>query len=47
MHDIPNLLIAGGSTFVGSAAVNPTLTMVALAIRTADYLMDQILDRQN
>jgi len=43
MHDIPNLFVAGGSTFVGSAAVNPTLTMVALAIRTANYLMEQIL----
>lgn len=39
-----NLFLAGGSIFVGpSGAVNPTLTMVALAMRTTDYILDQIL----
>jgi choline dehydrogenase-like flavoprotein len=34
--------VAGGSTFVGSSgAVNPTLTMVALALRTADVIAEQ------
>jgi choline dehydrogenase-like flavoprotein len=41
VHGISNLFLAGGSMFVGSAAVNPTLTMVALAIRTTDYIIGQ------
>jgi choline dehydrogenase-like flavoprotein len=42
MHGSPNLFVAGGSNFVGtSGAVNPTLTMVALALRTADFIGDQ------
>jgi glucose dehydrogenase len=43
LHGTPNLFVMGGSTFVSPSAVNPTLTMVALAIRTADYIMDQLL----
>jgi choline dehydrogenase-like flavoprotein len=44
VHNSPNLFVVGGSNFVGtSGAVNPTLTMVALAFRTADYLLDQLL----
>ncbi len=43
VHGLPNLFVVGGSSFVGTSAINPTLTMVALAMRTADYLMDQIL----
>jgi choline dehydrogenase-like flavoprotein len=41
--DLPNLFVVGGSTFVGSGSVNPTLTMVALAFRTFDYMLDQVL----
>ncbi|NRB06001.1 MAG: hypothetical protein HRU34_00545 [Richelia sp.] len=40
---ISNLFVAGGSTFVGSGTVNPIFIMVALAIRTFDYLDNQIL----
>jgi choline dehydrogenase-like flavoprotein len=44
VHGIPNLFAVGASTFVGSSgAVNPTLTLVALALRTADYLVEQVL----
>jgi len=39
-HDIPNLFIAGASTFVTSSGANPTNTVMALAARTADYLLD-------
>ena len=42
VHGISNLFIAGGSTFIGSATVNPTLTMVALAIRTSEYISEQV-----
>lgn len=37
-HDVPNLFISDGSLFSTSAAPNPTLTIVALAIRQADHI---------
>jgi choline dehydrogenase-like flavoprotein len=41
-HDVKNLFISDGSQFTTSAAENPTLTIVALAIRQADYIADQM-----
>jgi choline dehydrogenase-like flavoprotein len=42
LHGSSNVFVTGGCTFVGSSgAVNPTLTMVALALRTADFIGDQ------
>jgi choline dehydrogenase-like flavoprotein len=38
VHDIPNLFVSDGSLFSSSAAANPTLTIVALAIRQADHI---------
>jgi choline dehydrogenase-like flavoprotein len=38
-HEIPNLGVIDGSVFVTSGAVNPTTTICALALRTADYLL--------
>lgn len=43
VHGTPNLFVVGSSTFAGTAAVNPTLTIVALALRTARYLLEEIL----
>ena len=40
-HDIPNLFISDGSVFTTGAAENPTLTIVTLAIRQADYIAQQ------
>ena len=37
-HDVPNLFVVDGSVFVTSAAVNPTTTIQAIALRTADWL---------
>ena len=38
-HGVPGVYVAGGSTFPGSSgAMNPTLTMVALAFRTSDRI---------
>lgn len=37
-HDVPNLFIADGSVFPTGAAANPTLTIVALAMRQAGHL---------
>lgn len=41
-HDIPNLFISDGSQFTTGAGENPTLTIVTLAIRQADYIADQM-----
>jgi choline dehydrogenase-like flavoprotein len=41
-HDVPNLFISDGSQFTTGASENPTLTIVALAIRQAEYLSDQL-----
>ena len=37
-HEVPNLGIMGGSVMGTSGARNPTLTLQALAWRTADYV---------
>ncbi|NTX25714.1 GMC family oxidoreductase [Burkholderia pyrrocinia] len=44
-HDIPNLFVSDGSQFTTSAAENPTLTIVTLAIRQADYIARQMQQR--
>jgi choline dehydrogenase-like flavoprotein len=41
-HDIQNLFISDGSQFTTGGAENPTLTIVTLAIRQADYIADQM-----
>ena len=44
-HDIPNLFISDGSQFTTGGAENPTLTIVSLAIRQADYIASQMAQR--
>ena len=41
-HDISNLFVSDGSQFTTGASENPTLTIVALAIRQADYIAKQM-----
>lgn len=40
-HDVSNVVVADGSCFVSSACQNPTLTMMALAVRACDHLVDR------
>ena len=40
---VPNLFATGGSTFPQSASGNPTLTILAMAYRTADAIIDKYL----
>ena len=45
-HDVANLFISDGSQFTTGGAENPTLTIVALAIRQAGYLADQLSKKE-
>jgi hypothetical protein len=40
-HDVDNLFVIDGSVFVTGAAVNPTPTIQALALRTAEYIANE------
>jgi len=41
-HDVPNLFVSDASQFTTGGAANPTLTIVALAIRQAEYIAEQL-----
>ena len=41
-HDVANLFVSDGSQFTTGAAENPTLTIVALAIRQADHIASEL-----
>jgi choline dehydrogenase-like flavoprotein len=41
-HDLDNLYVVDGSFFVSSAAVNPTLTIIANALRVGDHLLERL-----
>jgi choline dehydrogenase-like flavoprotein len=41
-HDIKNLFVMDGSGFPSSACQNPTLTIMALCVRSCDYLMGEM-----
>jgi choline dehydrogenase-like flavoprotein len=41
-HDVKNLFVMDASSFVSSGCQNPTLTIMALAVRSTDYLMDEM-----
>ena len=45
-HDVPNLFVSDGSLFSTSAAPNPTLTIVALAIRQAEHIAERMSRRE-
>ncbi|MBS1806972.1 MAG: GMC family oxidoreductase [Acidobacteria bacterium] len=41
-HDVKNLFVMDGSSFVTGGAQNPTLTIMALAMRSSEYLAEQL-----
>lgn len=41
-HDVKNLFVADAASFLSNPDKNPTLTICALAWRTADYLAEQL-----
>ena len=42
-HEVPNLFISDGSVFSSAGAANPTLTIVALVLRQADYISRELV----
>jgi choline dehydrogenase-like flavoprotein len=40
-HEVKNLFVADGGTFVSQADKNPTWTILALSMRTSDYIARQ------
>jgi choline dehydrogenase-like flavoprotein len=41
-HDVDNLYVVDGGFFVSSGAVNPTLTIIANALRVGDHLLQRL-----
>ena len=41
-HDIKNLFVMDGAGFTSTACQNPTLTIMALCVRSCDYLMGEM-----
>lgn len=42
-HEVSNLFITDTSVFCSSAAVNPTLTLVANALRVSEVIRDRLM----
>jgi len=40
-HDVDNLYVVDGSFFCSSGAVNPSLTIIANALRVGDHLLER------
>jgi choline dehydrogenase-like flavoprotein len=41
-HDVPNLFVMDGAGFTSGGCQNPTLTIMALAVRSSDHLLAQM-----
>ena len=39
-YDVPNLFVVDGASFSSATALEPTLTIMALAARTGDHIAD-------
>ena len=40
-HDIKNLFVVDGSSFVTGGSQNPTMTILALSMRASEYIVEQ------
>lgn len=38
-HDVPNVFVTDGAVYVSSGCQNPTLTMMAITVRTCDWIV--------
>jgi choline dehydrogenase-like flavoprotein len=44
MHELSNLYVVGSSSFPSGAPVNPTLTLSALSVKSADHFLGSLAD---
>jgi choline dehydrogenase-like flavoprotein len=44
VHSVPNLFVVDGSSFTTGAGVNPTSTIMALALRAADKIWERRME---
>jgi choline dehydrogenase-like flavoprotein len=44
-HDVKNLFVVDGSSFCSGGCQNPTLTILALSMRSAEYMAEQMRKR--
>ncbi len=42
LHEVPNAFVMDGSSFPSGGWTNPTLTMMALAVRSTDHLLERM-----
>jgi choline dehydrogenase-like flavoprotein len=42
VHDVPNLFVMDGAGFTSGACQNPTLTIMALTVRSTDYVLQEM-----
>jgi choline dehydrogenase-like flavoprotein len=40
-HDVKNLFVMDGASFVSSACQNPTLSMMAITVRACDHMIER------
>jgi choline dehydrogenase-like flavoprotein len=45
-HDVKNLFVVDGSSFVTGGSQNPTMTIMALSMRASEYLADKMKKRE-
>jgi choline dehydrogenase-like flavoprotein len=45
-HDVPNLFIFDGSVWPTSSGMNPTATIAALALRSAEHIVEERRDQR-
>jgi len=41
-HDVANVFVMDGAGFTSGACQNPTLTIMALALRSSEYLLGEM-----
>jgi choline dehydrogenase-like flavoprotein len=41
-HDVSNLFVLDGAGFTSTACQNPTLTIMALCVRSHDHMMQEL-----
>jgi choline dehydrogenase-like flavoprotein len=41
-HDVKNLFVVDGSSFVSGGSQNPTLTILALSLRSAEFMAEEM-----